>query len=701
MVTDSVDLLSGPSTTPDSRLDSSCRADKKTFQTSSRPPPTISTPQRLRIQISGKELGQKHQSSNLYTPVEAMKALRRSMKGEKQEGKFHHQHHVSITPKDAIAILPPKKVIRALYDYEANPDHKQELSFARGDFFHVIGRENDQDWYEACNPSMPNARGLVPVSFFQILGRTERDSAGSAASGASNRLPDTDSGYSDRSQAGPAPAPAGPPAAESNARTQQQRIMSSIAKGSGAMVYGIVMFDFNAERPDELEAKEGEAIIVIAQSNPEWFVAKPIGRLGGPGLIPVSFIEIRDMSTGVAVPNAQEAVQRAGVPKVEEWKKMAADYKNSSISLGKFDSTSSQQMQQDMERMSMGNGGPAYQNGQPNGQYPQPMTQQHQRNGSRGGATSQSQYGRPPSTQLLAPISASIPRYRFANDKYWYIIRAVMEDGRHYELSRFYQDFYDFQIALLSQFQEEAGNTGRSRILPFMPGPVTYVTDTISSGRQQNLDEYIKKLLTMPPHISKCQLVRQLFAPKEGDYEVDPNATFEDSQRLSGASQPSSNESPEGDSRQSSRANLNGGGYQPGLSAPPPRSSHQRQQQSVSNGVAQAVHLRSASDLHPPGIDRQTSSLTQKSSGSQMASNSTGALKIKIYFQDDLIAIRVPSDIVFDQLKEKLQGRLGVGNDIVIQYKDEPSNSFREMRNDDDLDVALQRNPKLTLYVNY
>ena len=43
------------------------------------------------------------------------------------------------------------------------------------------------------------------------------------------------------------------------------------------------------------------------------------------------------MSTGQAVPNAQDAVTRAGVPKVEEWKKMAAEYKNSSISLGKLE----------------------------------------------------------------------------------------------------------------------------------------------------------------------------------------------------------------------------------------------------------------------------------------------------------------------------------------------------------------------------
>lgn len=59
-----------------------------------------------------------------------------------------------------------------------------------------------------------------------------------------------------------------------------------------------------------------------------------------------------------------------------------------------------------------------------------------------------------------------------------------MEDGRCWELSRYYHDFYDFQIALLTQFEEEAGNRGKPRTLPFMPGPVTHVTDAISNGRR-------------------------------------------------------------------------------------------------------------------------------------------------------------------------------------------------------------------------
>lgn len=43
---------------------------------------------------------------------------------------------------------------------------------------------------------------------------------------------------------------------------------------------------------------ESKCTLHSAQSNQEWFVAKPIGRLGGPGLIPVSYVLILNMATG-------------------------------------------------------------------------------------------------------------------------------------------------------------------------------------------------------------------------------------------------------------------------------------------------------------------------------------------------------------------------------------------------------------------
>ncbi|KMU91396.1 Bem1p [Coccidioides immitis H538.4] len=586
-----------------------------------------------------------------------MKAIRRSLKGDKDQ----KPQHVSITPKSAIAILPPKKVIRALYDYTPDPANTHELAFSKGDFFHVISREDDFDWYEACNPLSSSARGLVPVSFFEVIGKTERNSGGSTGFPEDHRSHDLQSSDpSDRNTL------VGTESTTNTTKQGAQARMSAIGKSAGAMVYGGVQYDFHAERPDELEARAGEAIIVIAQSNPEWFVAKPIGRLGGPGLIPVSFIEVRDMVTGQPVTDPHEAVKRAGVPRVEEWKKMTAEYKNSSITLGKFETGGVQSATAEIEKMSLNNSGHHnsndyyhQRNASKSQRYPNPNQQFQQQR-------SQDYYSVP------APVQASIPRYCFDNDKYWYIIEAQMEDGRWWELSRYYHDFYDFQIALLAQFEEEAGNKGGPRTLPFMPGPVTHVTNAISNGRRQNLDEYIKKLLSMPPHISRCQLVRQLFAPRPGDFEIDP-AAMADEYRLSSGSQPSSgHDASPSASRQSSQGQMNS------------YLNHQRNQGSVSqSSVAQQ-----------PMMLRQGSALTQGS-----ISSGSNAIKIKVFFQDDLIVVRVPTDITLQQLRDKIKDRLKVDEDILLRYKDEPSRGFVELLSDADLEVAIQRNTKLMVYV--
>lgn len=564
------------------------------------------------------------------------------------------------------------QVIKALYDYQPEPGTSQELAFSKGDFFHVISREDDSDWYEACNPLIPSARGLVPVSFFEVIGKNERDSGGSG-----DLSKDHDSGFSDRGLSQDSPI------------TKNGAFRMSALKGQGAMVYGIVQYDFQAERPDELDAKAGEAIIVIAQSNPEWFVAKPIGRLGGPGLIPVSFIELRDMQSGQAVTDPLDAVRRAGVPKVEEWKKMTAEYKNSSITLGKIEAGhgggNMMAVTSGMENMSMGHQSQMSQNGNVYvGEISDShlrfhlltddgFEQEHQRNASKGTLSQvpMAQQG----YQLLIPVSAYIPRYCFDNDKYWYIIEAKMEDGRCWELSRYYHDFYDFQIALLTQFEDEAGNRGRGRTLPFMPGPVTHVTDAISNGRRQNLDEYIKKLLSMPPHISRCQLVCELFSPREGDFEIDPNAFGEDA-RFSGGSQHSGGmDTQQTVSRQSSQQQIN---------ASTERISQQR-------APAPTPYANGG----PPPMNRQPSSITQASGAS-----ANSAMKVKVFFQDDLIAIRIPSGVSMQHLKDKLCDRLKIQDDIVVQYRDESSGSYIDLYTDQDLENAMQRNTKLTLFVN-
>ncbi|OSS47682.1 hypothetical protein B5807_07196 [Epicoccum nigrum] len=609
--------------------------------------------------------------------------FRRSMKGEKET---HRPHHISIPPKDAIAIVPPKKVIKALYDYRATDAN--QLSFSQGDFLHVVNREHDPDWYEACNP-LHGSRGLVPVSYFEGVGKTvrDRDSAGSG-SGPRQSAPAQphDSGYQEPLRGITSPSANPPP---KTAPPQQQHFMGhqprmSQSGKTGAMVYGVVVYDFKAERPDELDAKEGEAIIVIAQSNPEWFVAKPITRLGGPGLIPVSFIEIRDMTTGQAVPDAQQAVAAAGVPKVEEWKKMAADYKNGSIPLGKLQENTAQSLQAGMDRMSLG--GRSQSQGR-NGS----VSHSHSRSGSVANQGGQSQ-GR--ADQLFAPIKACVPRYCFADDIFWFIIECQMEDGRHWELQRLYQDFYDLQIQLIATYPVEAGTSGQGeRTLPFMPGPVTYVTDNISNGRRANLDEYIKNLLQLGPHITNGQLVKSFFAPRQGDYEIDPDIQAQDDYRLSQQSGQSSNHSHGGStSRQSSadqlRATTPVTPYSTGSYG-----AHQRGQSSASQVYS--------TSLNPPPMNHQHSSTSTATS-----TGTSSALKIKVWFEEDnCVVIRMPTSLRYVDLYNKLRERRRLerpdepDQDLIVEYRDEMEGTFFPIENDEDLQIAVERNPRLTLSV--
>nr|2RQW_A Chain A, Bud emergence protein 1 [Saccharomyces cerevisiae] len=100
-------------------------------------------------------------------------------------------------------------------------------------------------------------------------------------------------------------------------------------------LYAIVLYDFKAEKADELTTYVGENLFICAHHNCEWFIAKPIGRLGGPGLVPVGFVSIIDIATGYATGNdVIEDIKSVNLPTVQEWKSNIARYKASNISLG-------------------------------------------------------------------------------------------------------------------------------------------------------------------------------------------------------------------------------------------------------------------------------------------------------------------------------------------------------------------------------
>ncbi|TFK43289.1 hypothetical protein BDQ12DRAFT_171989 [Crucibulum laeve] len=428
-----------------------------------------------------------------------MKSLRKSLNGGRESSRPQISTPLPLpsVSKPPSAILPPQKVIRALSAYRSQAP--QQLSFSKGDFFYVLKDVDEQGaWYEAHNP-VSGARGLVPRSMFEEFNK--------------NNTPVRTSQIGP-GQGPPRSAPVNPP--PKPAKTQ--------------VFYAIVLHDFAAERADELDAKRGDAITVVAQSNREWFVAKPIGRLGRPGLIPVSFVEIHDPATGKAIPDVDDLMDRGDLPKVEDWKRAMLTYKQNSIALGVIDAPVRDSM---ANSTFMSQDGYAADTSNIPSSYPPPEPP------------------RSDSPECLPEgilLSADVVTFHFEMEEYWFRINAVFQPyvlpgqnrlppAKQLVLFRVYNDFYDFQVSLLETFPREAGREPpHHRTLPFMPGPADKVDDALTATRRIELDDYLHSLCSLNKtggrRILEHEVVRQFLALKPGDIENEAEARTQEIEEL-------------------------------------------------------------------------------------------------------------------------------------------------------------------------
>ncbi|KIJ56835.1 hypothetical protein M422DRAFT_57447 [Sphaerobolus stellatus SS14] len=614
--------------------------------------------------------------------------------------------------------MPPKKVIRALQSYR--PQAPQELSFQKGDFFHVVSEvDSGPGWYEAHNP-ISGARGLVPKAYFEE--------------------------FQKNNAAAKALSPTGTPVAGSRAST----VNAAMPAPRFLSFYAIVQHDFTAERTDELDARAGDSITVVAQSNEEWFVAKPIGKLGRPGLIPASFVELRDPATNTPLADVDGIISRGELPKVEDWKRAMQEYKQSSISLGVIDRPSNTPPSATSQPSPYGNPQTLSAHSPSPDQYvqqriPSPLPED-----------------RPPTpvsmqdNNILPPglvVSAEVVGYHFENDEYWFQINAVYQPDdpsippRHLVLFRVYDDFYDFQVALLDAFPVEAGRQPPSpkseggpsdieptRILPYMPGPVSQVDDIVSALRREELDEYLQQLCALREinavHVLRHVLVRSFFTAKRGDSENDlpgdasqPLPQVDDDvydQALDSVAAMSLGPNSSRISDNSQYDYSRSYGYAPERSA----SRNEPYTHGRTGSVASFTQSRNQSP-HPGHSPfeasqqptyRRTDSMPYSDSGQSIsprpghslnspsisANNpQTAFVKIKIFHRrtDDLIAIRVNPRVTHDQLMQKVQERLG-GDVQVISYRSSVSGSFVELPNDSAMRDWLDTAEKHVLYAS-
>ncbi|KAF7301559.1 hypothetical protein MIND_00721400 [Mycena indigotica] len=647
-----------------------------------------------------------------------MKSLRKSLNSSKDGGSIRAQ--IS-TPLPAVSkaqstIQPPQKVIRALGDYR--PQAPQQLPFKKGDFFHVL-RDVDIGgaWYEAHNP-MTGARGLVPKDHFEEFNKN-------AAALRALSMPATPSGPQ---FLGPPPTPQTPnPQSPKSPKTQ--------------VFYAIVQHDFLAERDDELDAKRGDAITVVAQSNREWFVAKPIGRIGRPGLIPVSFVEIHDPATGRAITDVNALMDRGDLPRVEDWKRAVYNYKQNSIALGVID-------------------GPSARDSVPNSPFitnqppPQLAAVLEPAISVQGPSPQDHNYSNPPnpppsSEPEIQPegilLSANVVSFHFEMDEYWFRVDAIFQPyttpgtplppAKSLILFRVYNDFYDFQVSLLDTFPREAGREPpHPRMLPYMPGPAQDVDDALTATRRTELDEYVNGLCDLSnvgaKYVLEHAVVREFLAIKPGDVENSIPPRTQEIDALFGDDVQDSFGRLTVDDRQSQYDDENGY-VSPGQQIQHPyNQTDQRRPSAESNHLYAPGHQRNGSSSsrsqsppasgwndpppmtsspstssrgsNPPSTRSRSDSVANINSPSISAQNpQTAFVKIKIFDRvaDDLIAIRVHPRVTHIELMDKVQSRLGseVAN---LRYRDSMSNAFVGLDSDQQLRAWIDATDKHVLYAD-
>ncbi|GEQ72280.1 hypothetical protein JCM33374_g5967 [Metschnikowia sp. JCM 33374] len=468
----------------------------------------------------------------------------------------------------------PEKAIKALYDYK--PQGPGELRFQKGDFFHVVqdqaGNNEANGWYEATNPATQQ-RGMVPMSYFEVFNKTKHT--------------DDNEGHNIE-QGNPL-----------NAKFQHIGSHQPVTQ----TLYAMTLFDFQAERADELDITAGENLVICAHHDYEWFIAKPITRLGGPGLVPVSYVKIIDMmgpsADQPAADDAAAIINHYKIPTVAQWKDQTAKYEASTIPLGHISNS-------------------------------QPAVSSNSQYFQRDDASSNRSSLGSTKTHVL---EAAVDSYHLEHGRYQYLVVARLSSGKTRYLYRFYQDFYDLQVKLLELFPYEAGKIENSRrIIPSIPGPLINVNDSISKLRREKLDYYLRNLVSLPVHISRSEEVLGLFEVLDNGFDK---------------------EIAESSEQRSSR--------------PVMRQSHYQQdrisQYSASQGNPQRTSVTASmeSSMHRPGSTSSANLLAHSNNGITNGNvEKSNKVKVKFYYEDDIFVLLLPVNLRLQDLKNKLSKRLNL-----------------------------------------
>ncbi|VEU23814.1 DEKNAAC104973 [Brettanomyces naardenensis] len=578
----------------------------------------------------------------------------------------------------------PSEVVQATTAYIAQ--RAGELSFNKGDFFHVVSRPDDST-IEVQDP-IRNLSGTVPASSFKFFEKPQRAvGSRSASTGTMGTLGSSNTSSLHSSSVGSYP----------RQRSQSSELQSGVplpsarrgSSGSSAKhmaplpsLYGVVQFDFKAERPDELDVNAGDSVILCAHHEYEWFIGKFLNKIGEPGLIPVSYVQLYDINTKVPCNDTPRAIiEKIQLPTVDEWKAIKNRHKASVRPVGPaatFEGRSSSTLP-GVKRVS--------------GSTTTAVS------ATRNSAFSTGQ------TSLYAK-EVNIESFSPTNGKYWYLVRVVLSDGSTRCLCRYYEDFFNYHQRILAAWPQEGGKYDskdhKERIIPFIPGPVMDVSESLCHRRMVDLDMYLRTLRELPEYISRSVLVNSFYDTLEGDQQLSYNDVTQDSP-IRPTRPPPNMIILNGANNATNPGEAHPHGTYFAQTAPTPSYPVSRNSQSQRDRASQYGNSRQNSlvsrlsglTLNHHGSSRRLSSASSSSSSAALGKSkthstspskqyenhsqsqsvasvvgeSTTKLKLKFYYKDDIFAIAVPENIKLASLKKLIVPRIDECNEPEVNNR--------------------------------
>ncbi|KNE59951.1 hypothetical protein AMAG_05397 [Allomyces macrogynus ATCC 38327] len=565
-------------------------------------------------------------------------------------GVGRHNQAAAGTSMAAAAKVPPKFAIRARLAYQSTSP--VELSLTPGDFYFVTHTNPPSayalkppppppisaaptpppppecgPWLEATDP-VRNLKGLVPTAYVEILGPTRQQQQQQ---------------QQQQRAAIAAPAPLGSNSTPTPASAAAPALALTVPTTT-------VVYAFDPEQSDELLARPGDHLHVLAHSGEHWAVAQFVGKPGAPGLIPFSYLAMRDPNTQHPIRDVHaDILARGRLPTLRAWK--ARHSAPPAMPAARHSDPNPHGIQ------AVSGGPPRIQ------PHNKPLSYQSAGSAASldsgiAGTARLAVPGAPPPLMLarIPPagtnplpgpqspsdarlVAVTIPayEYRAEPDDYWYAVHTHRADGARAVLYRHANEVRDAALVVDAWTRAER--------LPPVPGTDVVLdarndaaSETYTRARRPDLEAFLAALIAHPSadRLLSAPAVAHFFRPHAGDKLRRPSVPVDPS--AAGITPRASRDAIMGAPGPSSRPTSSG--HDPLLIKSRPTSAEHMDAAALA-AAAVADPTASAAAVTPPSL----------------------ALKIKIVAGADVVAIRCnPATLTYTALIAKIADKLYAGD---------------------------------------